>query len=173
MNLFLVVKGMDSGLWRWRSWVATIVVSVRGWSFWRKLLGSLRIKLIYWTLPSFNISMTAHSRPHLLHHVRTAPLETVKVANVSREECDGYKVCCGYLLVGFRSVRELRCRGWTTREKNECTCCHVLLGCWGKCLGNDNTDPSRSSRFPNPSYYLLSLLKWYIFIYPSICLRGL
>ena len=52
-------------------------------------------------------------------------------------------------------------------------CCCVLLGCWGKCLGNDNTDPSRSSGFPNPSYHLLSSLKRYIFIYPSICLRGL
>ena len=51
--------------------------------------------------------------------------------------------------------------------------CCVLLGCWGKCLGNDNTDPSRSSGFPNPSYHLLSLLKQYMFIYPSICLRGL
>ena len=51
--------------------------------------------------------------------------------------------------------------------------CRVLLGCWGKCLGNDNTNPSRSSGFPNPSYHLLSSLKWYIFIYPSICLRGL
>ena len=51
--------------------------------------------------------------------------------------------------------------------------CCVLLGCWGECLGNDNTDPSRSSRFPNPSYHLLSLLKQYMFIYPSICLRGL
>ena len=51
--------------------------------------------------------------------------------------------------------------------------CRGLLGCWGECLGNDNTDPSRSSGFPNPSYHLLSSLKRYIFIYPSICLRGL
>ena len=51
--------------------------------------------------------------------------------------------------------------------------CRVLLGCWGECIGNDNTNPSRSSGFPNPSYHLLSSLKRYIFIYPSICLRGL
>ena len=63
MNSFLVVKVVDSGPWRRRFWAATIVVSARGWSFWGKLLRSLGIKLLYQTLPSFSISITACLRP--------------------------------------------------------------------------------------------------------------
>ena len=52
-----------------------------------------------------------------------------------------------------------------TNVQSYLTHCRVLLGCWGKCLGNDNTDPSRSSGIPNPSYHLLSSLKRYIYLY--------
>ena len=77
-----------------------------------------------------------------------------------------------------RCLKRLSLAPYYAAQMKRCTqkwdrrCC-VLLGCWGECLGNDNTDPSRSSGFPNPSYHLLSSLKRYMFIYPSICLRGL
>ena len=68
INLFLVVKVVDSGPWRRRFWAATIVVSARGWSFWGKLLRSLGIVIRHYFclyfLSIFDLTSLTFLIPH-------------------------------------------------------------------------------------------------------------